>query len=301
MSIVINQVTPVNKITNINKANRISFSGETNSRSSQKDKNKLSAALLTILAIGIGVWGYFKLKKRDSVLNNVQAKQLSDSQNLLKNIFNKDFTIDETSLIVQRYQNLVKTADNKEFCNKLFEQLKKDFQVENKNLKFVQWETPLSFNDGKMYGYTEALTREIAAVIQEDKIKTIGTIFHEFKHVKQNELMYKTDSARLVEAKVKELEKSNNASWQEILRNSGGNKEKARKTVQKEVEKTYREIWGHLKPVSKTSPEYRQGLKYLENEENRIPAGANYYNQILEKEAKFAGENAEKLFKLIIK
>ena len=151
-----------------------------------------------------------------------------------------------------------------------------------------------------MYGYTEALTRKIATVNSEERIKTVMNMFHEFKHVKQNELMYKTDSLRLIRAKVAELEKSNNASWQNVLSNCGGDKNKARKLIQKEVERVYKENWGHLKPVSKISDEYKLGLKYLENEENRIPAGPDYYKQVLEKEAQFVEKSAEKLFKLIL-
>ena len=104
-----------------------------------------------------------------------------------------------------------------------------------------------------MNGYTEALTRKIGATAFEERLTTFMNLFHEFRHVKQNELMYKADSARLVRAKIAELEKSNNASWQEILKNCGGDKNKAIKMVQEEIERVYKDIWGHLKPAPKTS------------------------------------------------
>ena len=150
-------------------------------------------------------------------------------------------------------------------------------------------------------GYTEALTREIGVTNQANRLDSIECIFHEFRHVKQNEIMYKTDRSRLVTQKVKELEKSNNQSYQEILHNAKGNKEKARKVIKNEVETIYTKNWGHLKPLSKDSSEYTKGLKYLKNEENRIPAGEHYYEQILEEEAQLVGKSAKKLFELFKK
>ena len=69
--------------------------------------------------------------------------------------------------------------------------------------------------------------------------------------------------------------------------------------VQEEIERVYKDIWGHLKPTPKTSADYPRGIKYLENEENRIPPGEHYYEQILEKEAQFVEKAAEKLFKIL--
>ena len=300
MSITVNSINP----TYINqpglRKNSVTFSAVNPKNDYKKEKNKLPAILLTALSIALGVLGFIKLRKSDKVFKDAYIKKLEEVQLHLKNIFGKDFAIDEANSFLQKYQELHKIADNKEYYKKLFEQLKADFQVENKDLVLELWEKPMPVNGGEFAGYTEALTRKIGATCFEERIKTFKNLFHEFKHVKQNELMYRADPQRLIQAKVTELEKSNNASWQEILRTCSGDKAKARKIVQDEVENVYRKNWNHLKPVSKTSPEYSQALKYLENEENRIPPGEHYYEQILEKEAQFVEKAAEKLYEILI-
>ena len=162
-------------------------------------------------------------------------------------------------------------------------------------------ENAMPVNNGVYKGYTEALTRHIGTTYKTSREDVTRNLFHEFKHVKQNELMYRTDPNKLIEIKVLELEKSNNASYKEILRKFKGNKYKARKYIRNNVQQIYNENWGHLTQIPKTSPEYSKGLKYLDNEANRIPAGEHYYEQILEKEAQFVENSAGKLFELIKK
>lgn len=260
-------------------------------------KNKIGTSLLFLTAIGIGTAAYIKIHNN----NAAYKKKIRDTQALLKEIFFKDFSINDTKSFIQKHHELTKIKDNSEYYTKLFEQLKTDFQVENKNLALKILEKPIPVSEGVYQGYTEALTREIGTVFSDKRITTIKNLFHEFRHVKQNELMYKTDSARLIKSKVAELEKSNNASWKEILNNYGGDKVKARKFVQNEVEQVYKENWRHLNPIDKASKDYQLGIKYLENEENRIPPGEKYYEQILEKEAKAVEDAVEKLFELIKK
>lgn len=278
----------------------VSFKKDETKNEAEKS-NKLPALLLTTAALGLGVFGYVKLKKSDNAFFEKNLKSLEQAQTYLKNIFGKDYTIDETKNILDRYKELDSIADNKEFLNKLFEQLKKDFKAENKNLSLEIWDNAKPVDNGVFRGYTEALSRKIGVANLPNRLDAVESIFHEFRHIKQNELMYRTDRARLAMQKVVELEKSNNQSYQKILRNAGGDKEKARKVILEEVETVYQENWGHLQPLSKDSAEYSMGLKYLENEENRIPAGDDYYKQILEKEAKFVGENAKKLFNIFKK
>lgn len=276
----------------------ISFKKDEINEPEQK-KNNFPAMLLTAGAVGLGTLGYIKIKKSNNAFFKSSENTLKQAKERLKNIFEKDFTTKDAQRIIQKYQELNKISTNEEFYQKLFEQLKKDFEVENKNLALDLMEKPIPVQGGVYQGYTEALTRKIGITNFEDRINTIKNLFHEFRHVKQNELMYKTDPEQLVKIKVAELEKSNNASWQNILAESNGDKTKAREIVQNEVTQVYNKIWGHLRPISKSTKEYQLGIKYLENEGNRIPTGEDYYEQILEKEAQFVENNAEELFKLI--
>jgi hypothetical protein len=147
----------------------------------------------------------------------------------------------------------------------------------------------------------ESLTRHIGMDYTNSREKVVKTLFHEFRHVKQNELMYRADSSKLIGIKALELEKSNNDSYKQILRMFNGDKIKAKNYIKENIQKVYQENWGHLTPLPKTSEEYRRALKYLENEANRIPSGEHYYEQILEKEAQFVGEAAGRLFEIIKK
>ena len=169
--------------------NTVPFKALPVSKDAEQKNKKLPAILLTVAAIGIGVFAFFKLRKSDKVFKDSFQKGIDEAQIQLKNIFEKDFGVEETKSFVQKYQELSKISDNKEYYQKLFEQLKKDFSVENKNLELELWEKPLPVKGGVMNGYTEALTRKIGATAFEERLTTFMNLFHEFRHVKQNELM----------------------------------------------------------------------------------------------------------------
>ncbi len=150
-----------------------------------------------------------------------------------------------------------------------------------------------------------------------DKRELFVTMMHEFQHVKQSEYAYRTNVEELINAfnlrngekaittlenilnepeKLKNLAKS----WNET-------EEKTKQLIEEYIEEakngsdlvvnvgnrnTIKEnlnkIFGQFKPFDKNSENYKQGLKYLENEKNYIspevdPVG--YREQLLEKEA----------------
>ena len=269
---------------------------------SDKNHNLLKLfAVTTVIAFTVLV--ITKLSRTSSGKQNKGiSKELMEVQEHLKTIFKHDFTNEETENFINRYKEIMKENDDKIWVNKMFDELKKDYNVENKQLtlEIMEKPEPTKNGAGELIGYTDALTRWIGTTICDGRVRTTKNLFHEFRHVKQNELMYRADKERLIKQKVKELEKSNNESWQEILRKQG-NKKQARQYVKTQIEETYTKIWGHLSPLDKNSEEYAMGIKYLENEENRIPAGPHYYEQLLEKEARLVENEAEKIFKILDK
>ena len=64
MAITINPVK-INNISRINNRNTVSFRERNQEETIAKDKSMLPAVLLTTASIGLGIWGYLKIKKRN--------------------------------------------------------------------------------------------------------------------------------------------------------------------------------------------------------------------------------------------
>lgn len=230
---------------------------------------------------------------------NLISPEIAKFQKGLKSVFGHNYSLMQTVDFLSRYKKIMGIGDDRKWTESLFEELKKDFSVENKKLKLFIMDKPLPVKSsdgvGVFDGYTDALSRYIKTTFINRK-KTMGNLVHELMHVKQNELMYRTDGKNLITIKVNELENSNNECWKSILASMDGNRMKAREEVRGIITDIYSTMWGHLKPVARNSSEYNRGVSYLFNEANRVLPGGNYYEQVLEKEARAVENEAVSLF-----
>lgn len=235
-------------------------------------------------------------------------------------IFCKKVSIEKAIEAMNLYQKLSYIKEPKEFCQKAFEQIKKDFGYENMDI-------PLVF--GKP-GSTNAAWDPVNCVmnlytdISSDfdglkKADIIEYLIHEFRHVRQTEMAYRTSPAKFLDAigedfprrvvgKLLEqpqetlVEMAQNLGkslqdFQKILRDIGlreivdfkisfdgkeqvFDKENARVNLDR--------VFGKLKTFRKGSVKYQIGLNYIEGERMYIPYSIDkdrYKNGILEKDA----------------
>lgn len=154
--------------------------------------------------IGAFVIGHKTLTKKPS---------LETIQQNFSTIFRKDISTEETKNLAKRYKEIFEIKDSEEFTRTLFSQVKKDYGYEKANL-------PLEINymTGKET-LSECLRRRAGGfssqycnmVIDLPIIKggnlsnsyrkdLLDTLYHEFRHMQQTELCYRSNASKYLEA-----------------------------------------------------------------------------------------------------
>ena len=264
--------------------------------------------------------------------------KLKNMQKSFSEIFRRDMTKEETKQLIKNYDDLMKIENIDDFCEKAFKQVKKDYGYENSNILLKVHkitDEALKKEDGGGWSL-EKKTMNLRPYLQagrtfgyNDKKSLLETLIHEFQHVKQSEIEYRTSSEKLLKILKKNNEIPTGEKLKEALDNMkkilndnarlkswadsrGQTVEALKKDIEqaihhgnykpfdtfdeKIVSKNLDDMFGSFTKLDSNSAEYQKGLKYLENEANYISAyddEAGYMAQILEKEA----YGVEKLFK----
>ena len=254
-------------------------------------------------------------------------------------IFRRDVSKDEAEKLVKKYEELLNIEDTEEFCKKAFEEVKKDYGYENipitlkiNKVKDVNgagdagWESERGIININLL--TDRLSGKVFEKNRRGRKCELQKIIHEFQHVKQDEIAYRTSRDGTAEAihetrgnmqKVKENiqnllngkkykleQKANemNISVDELRKRlecaikNIDDKKYGNIPFDKDKRIVLDDLFEKLPILDKDSQEYKLGLKYIENIKNYIRPENDrkgYHSQILEKEA----ENSEKIFEEI--
>ena len=254
-------------------------------------------------------------------------------------IFRRDISKDEAEKLVKKYDELLNIKDTEEFCKKAFEEVKKDYGYKNIPIK-------LEINKVKdFYGAGDAAWNSESGIISinllTDKFTEkvfeknrrgrkceLQKIIHEFQHVKQDEIAYRTSrndiamaihetrgNLQNLKANAQSLLNGKKYKLEQEANKMNISVEELRKRLERAIknidDKKYGNIpfdkdkrivlddfFENLPKFDKSSNEYKLGLKYIDNTKNYIKAANNrkgYHSQILENEA----ENSEKIFEEI--
>ena len=154
-------------------------------------------------------------------------------------IFRRDISKDQAQAMVNNYKDIFKIDNYKEFCTKLFEQVKKDYGYENVDIKLLIKDLPdgeiktiLDNTNLASYSSRKGVVTlrpvyhiEDGAMLSSAKMDMFTSLMHEFQHAKQSEWAYRTDSAKYIEAikkgatdnlaerLIKQLERTKNNSY----------------------------------------------------------------------------------------
>lgn len=224
-------------------------------------------------------------------------------------IFRRDVSKEEAQKMVNNYKELFQINDKKEFCQKLFNQAKKDFGYEKLDLRmaFLSEEsllknpklsggyrpiTPVFVSDGNGNNALRELNSEIISLnLNNSREKIFDTIMHEFTHCKQHEIAYRYDKDKFFDAMFER-------------RFSGNKKLLPHFNRYKEViELTYKDVWDKLPKIQPGTKEGDLAEIYLK--ELRIyKSGTSgnideYWNQVLEQEARKAGGKTKLIYKYL--
>lgn len=281
---------------------------------------KLAIGITTVLA---SIYGY-KVLHRHLTKPSLEkvAKNFSE-------IFRRNVPKEEAENIVNRYKNLLEIENTEEFIKKAFEQTKKDYGYEKNpiKLKINKIKDYAGSGDAGWTGESGVLSINVL-VDKNGKVKNINkrgrkcmlqTIMHEFQHVKQDEIAYRTSRDEIVKAILEK--KSDQSDYINKIKDILSKKSKIEIEAKKhnitveECKKRFEEILKELEAgkysfdtikfdpktkigldnvfngyskFAKGSKEHNLGLKYIENTKNYIKPGTDrkgYEKQILEAEA----------------
>lgn len=123
-------------------------------------------------------------------------------------IFRRDVSKDEVSSMLKEYKELFKINDQKEFCQKAFEQVKKDYGYKDLDIKLTLNETTDGMFGGRWYSNGlafEVFDKKIMEVMGNEfnnktKAAFLKIFFHEFQHAKQTEYGVRTSLDKYIKA-----------------------------------------------------------------------------------------------------
>lgn len=208
------------------------------------------------------------------------------AQKNLSEIFRKDIPKEEAEAMMKRYQEIYKIEDKDTFIEKLFHQVKKDYGYENSTVALTKYNS--SFRPG-INGYQKP--GEIGILRTRSKKQIFNTMTHEFHHMRQDEIMYRTSPEKFTQIdKNRKLEELLNDSEFKKLHNEGDEdfKELLNSHIDKQ-QKILKKNFGHLPPYKEGSAEYAQAEKYFEACRSYFKDSAKgnegYMNNLIEVEA----------------
>ena len=323
--------TTNNQISTYKNSNAIAFK----TKPIEQDKNKISSkkeelpntakvgiyfGILTL--IGLGIYNRRSLKnlwektfESKSVSNNNAVnknKKYLDKINEIKEnfskIFDRDFTKDEANELALKYKEIFETENNKEFMGKIFEQIRKDYNLPEipykiekmpNNLEYACW----SMTDGVTYNLNLVkfvIENGTAKFTEINRPHIAMSLAHEMKHATQDKLANQVDIQKNILAYIDREQRYNSDFWKKNLMKYNNNIEE---TKEKLVEQLYNSVipsFKNLEKISKDAPLYQKGLEYIDGVRNYIrPEGGleRYRSQLIEKEAHDAGSRMEQIYK----
>ena len=254
-------------------------------------------------------------------------------------IFRRDVSKDEAQKIVKRYEEILNIENPEEFYKKAFEQIKKDYGYEKTPIN-LQINKTRNYSDSGNASWNNVDARLEVNVFSEDgnsikamkkrgKKCVLQRIMHEFQHVKQTEIGYRTSRNNLAEAihnqnrtvsamitNAKCILK-NKTKLKQFAKESGITVDECKKKLEESIklleskkdeikisfDKTQRikldDLWEKLPKYDKKSDEYKMGLKYIDNTKHYITSSEDrkkYETQLLEAEAFGCEEKFEKIY-----
>ena len=276
---------------------------------------------LGALGIGVTIFALTKFCKTRSVkAGDGLSAELKEVRKLYKDIFKRDINAEETKDFAERYKKIIesKTPDNdREYCEKLLDEICKDRQT--KRPKILRWITNRAnidpeCRDGLMstspdgtyvdiYIYNYHDSRRFPVIARD----LFESLFHETHHVKQDEIIYRTDKEFFLQHIMdKFVHNGEGVMYKEMLQNNGGNVEKTLNEIRQGLSNQIERYWGSFEPFAKDSAEYKEGLRLIEGKKNYKFFGdcrsyEEYKNQTIESGAFADEEKASKLFNLLKK
>lgn len=285
----------------------------------KKNKNTVTTLILCGLGIAGAIFAWVKFHKTTSVkaVSEELSPELKEIQQIYKDIFRRDITAEETKDFAQRYKKIIdsKTPDNdREYCEKLLNEICKDRKT--KKPKIDRWknnvaEANLECKDGGMATMPDGMSIDVYIYnyynnpeIPIPEKGMFESLFHESHHVKQDEIIYRTDKEFFLQNCIDQFVCGGEGKMYKVmLDRNGGNEQKTLNEIRQLMSAQLERHWGSFEPLAEGSAEYQEGLRLIEGKKNYKPfwecAEGEYEEQIIEKGAYADGRKAERLFDIL--
>ncbi len=265
-------------------------------KANQNKSRTLVSVLAGASALGITALALIKFHKSHL------SKEMKQVQKIFKDIFQKDINASETKKLAKKYKQIIGIQDNEEFCRKLFEQLQIDHNAKVNKLTFLENPDNASgsANFAGMITAPDSNSIIINAFNYKNKRDFFSGLFHEFRHVKQAEIMYRTDKKWFKKFMYEKFVSGGKGrGYKQMLNENNGNVPKTVNQVKRIISKNCEIKWGNLEPFAKNSPEYNHGMQLISGQKSYVASGSAYWENIVEVEAHKDGSLAENLFDLL--
>ena len=259
---------------------------DVNSVTEKKGMSKRAKWLLGLTSAGALTIALFSLRPKKVSFEEVQ-KALSE-------IFEKDFSKEETEVLIKKYSEIYREKGSNTYYEKLIEQLKKDYGIENvctnlildNNTKFSSKAQICgeSNNVGEIVLYTDVMKKT-------GKEAGFNILFHELKHVRQFSELWRADSELCIKTlaedslasnatqKIMKSELNNEVVQEYLLelQKDGMSKIEAENLLRSEMNKKFYKkfvndikdeltpVYQNLQKFEKDTPEYNKGINYLDS------------------------------------
>lgn len=299
-----------------------------------KSKKTISTGGKIEIAIGggiiAGITALCLLKNKKATPKNFQEITQKFNQ-----IYQRDFSKQEISSMINQYKEIFKLDNVDEFSNQLFKQIKKDAGLGDKDIKFfVNKCEPGTASTGGFWANAAQIMMDVECtnnkISNENKKSLFETLVHEFSHVHQHEQAYNADAERYlqcitgdtgVDAIISQYKEILALQNKDLIESMGGEdflREIIEKLTNRDPETValfqmpqedteylanIKNLFGEPRHYDKNSEEYKKGIQYLENWENYIIPSKEtmnkYREQLVEAEAYNMQDIATQITKLI--
>lgn len=144
--------------------------------SKKKTKQKTLTIISLLTALGISVT--YAVKK-------AQVKNIKNVQKIFQDVFLRDnITEKETREMLNRYKEIEKIKDTKEYAKALFEEAKKNYRMDDTDIKLV-FDLPCK-GAKNASGFYSDKDKLISITTTQNRRHILNTMHHEFRHAVQH-------------------------------------------------------------------------------------------------------------------
>jgi len=287
--------------------------------SDKKEKKRRFGILLGVLGVAGAILAWIKCHKTSAVkeVGTELSAELKEVQKIYKEVFGREINAEETKDFAMRYKKIIDSkaiGDDREYCEKLLDEICKDRKT--KRPPILRWIARKADADSRCIngGMATSPAGNYIDVYAYNYHNVEGvppakgffeSLFHETHHVKQDEMIYRTDKEFFLQDLVdKYVCNGEGIGYQRLLQQNNGDKTKTLQEVRQMISDNVNSYWGDLLPYDKCSSEYSEGLKLIEGKKKYKFFGdcinnSEYRSQIIEKGAYADGEKAERLFDIL--